>query len=85
MLARAEDRGELRPGLDYELIIDLLFGPLNLRWLLTGQPVTEQGANDLADLVVAAVGRPPTEATPTAWPPWSCPGPPGPAPCARLC
>lgn len=66
MLARAEQRGELRPGLDYELIIDLLFGPLQLRWLLTGQPVTERVADDLADLVVAAVGPPPTEARPTA-------------------
>lgn len=41
MLARAERRGELRPGLDPELVLDLLYAPLYLRLLLQHQPIDE--------------------------------------------
>lgn len=56
MLRRAEARGELRPGLDDELVIDLLFGPIYYRLLVSGGRLNAAVADELAELVVAAIG-----------------------------
>ena len=55
MLDRAAGRGELRPDLDHNLVIDLLIGPVYHRLLLTGAPITRRVADHLVDLVLRAV------------------------------
>ncbi|GJM37680.1 MAG: TetR family transcriptional regulator [Acidimicrobiales bacterium] len=51
IVERAIRRGELAPTTDANLIIETVIGPLWLRLLLTGEPITE----DLADEVVRLV------------------------------
>jgi len=41
ILARAQARGDLADGIDFELIIDLLVGPMYWRLLVGHQPITE--------------------------------------------
>jgi len=60
MLDRAASRGELRPGVDYDTVADLLYGPLNNRLLVTGESVDFALADELADLVVRAIGAAPS-------------------------
>jgi AcrR family transcriptional regulator len=48
---RAIERGELPPDTDPNLVIETLIGPLWIRLLLTGEPIT----NDLADRVAELV------------------------------
>ena len=57
MLARAATRGELRPGLDVDLVVDMLSGPIYHRLLITGGPVTPRVAGELADLVLTAISK----------------------------
>jgi AcrR family transcriptional regulator len=57
MLDRAAARGELRAGIDYDVVADLLVGAIYNRLLVTGQPITVRVADKLADLVVRAVSR----------------------------
>jgi AcrR family transcriptional regulator len=51
LIDRGIERGELRPGIDYELAHDLLFGPIYYRLLLSGSPLDA----DLAERIVDAV------------------------------
>ncbi|SET35927.1 DNA-binding transcriptional regulator, AcrR family [Geodermatophilus poikilotrophus] len=64
VFARAEARGELRPGLAGTVTAEALMAPLVQRWLITGHPVTR----DYADEVLADVALPLLRATcgPTA-------------------
>jgi AcrR family transcriptional regulator len=55
VLRRARARGELRPGLDYRLIIETLIGGLFVRLLLTREPVDEAVTEHLVDLVLAGI------------------------------
>ena len=55
VLDRARTRGELAPDVDDHLVIDLLFGPLHHRLLVTGQPLTPRVADRLSELVVRAI------------------------------
>jgi AcrR family transcriptional regulator len=55
LLERAEARRELRPGLDRDLVIDLVCGPVYTRLLLTGAPVTRRVTDQLIELVLRAV------------------------------
>ena len=48
-------RGELRPGLDYDVVADLLYGPFYSRLLFTGQAIDLDMADELADVVVRAI------------------------------
>jgi AcrR family transcriptional regulator len=48
-------RGELRPGLDYELIHDLLFGPVYYRLLLSGSPLDAGLAERIVDAVMPSL------------------------------
>lgn len=64
VLERAEQRGELRRGLDYDLVADLLIGPMYNRLLVTGRPVTPAVADHLAELVLTAISAAPRPARP---------------------
>ena len=55
MLDRAERRGELRKGLDHDLVADLLTAPIYHRVLITGGPISRGFADKLVDLVLEAV------------------------------
>ena len=52
VLRRGIERGDLRPGLDVELALDVLGGPLFYRLLVTGGPIDEQLAEGVADLIL---------------------------------
>jgi len=58
VLARAQARGELRPGLDYRLTIETLIGALYVRLLLTREPVDAALAERAVDLIVAGIAAP---------------------------
>jgi AcrR family transcriptional regulator len=53
VLERGVERGDLRADFDRELALDVLGGPLFYRLLITGGPIDEQLAEDVADLVLA--------------------------------
>lgn len=53
IVERAVEREELPPGADPNLIIESLIGPLWVRLLLTGEPVTDELADRVAELVAA--------------------------------
>lgn len=50
-LERAVERGEVSPGIDLDLVVDQLVGPVYYRVLVTGQPVS----TDITDALVADV------------------------------
>lgn len=52
---RAADRGELVDGLDTEVVVDCLTGPLFTRLLVTGRPLTPALAEQVVDVVLAGV------------------------------
>jgi AcrR family transcriptional regulator len=52
VLRRGVERGDLRPNLDIELVLDVLAGPLFYRLLVTGGPIDEQLAEGVADLIL---------------------------------
>jgi AcrR family transcriptional regulator len=51
LVDRGIERGDIRSGVDYELVHDLLFGPVYYRLLLSGAPLDPE----LADRIVGAV------------------------------
>ncbi|MEU4423479.1 TetR/AcrR family transcriptional regulator [Actinoplanes sp. NPDC024001] len=54
-LRAGQAAGQARPGLDLDLTVELLFGPLYHRWLLRNGPLTEAYADDLVDLAMSAI------------------------------
>jgi AcrR family transcriptional regulator len=56
VFARAEARGELRHGLDHEVAIDMLVGPIFTRRLVTRLPVTAEHATAVLDLLLPVFG-----------------------------
>jgi len=56
LLQRGIERGELRPDLDVEIAVDLLFGPIYYRLLMSGEPLTN-AFNDRLVRAVMAYGR----------------------------
>jgi AcrR family transcriptional regulator len=52
VFTRAAARGELRDGLDHDLAIDLLVGPIFTRRLITRGPLTRKHANALLDVLL---------------------------------
>ena len=52
---RAQERGELRDGLDAPTVLELLFAPINMRALFTGEPIDEEYCRTISDLVWRAV------------------------------
>ena len=55
MLNRAIDRGEIPPGTDQEVALDLLFGAAYHRLLHGHRPLTDKFARQVVDLVVAGM------------------------------
>ncbi|MFJ9722770.1 TetR/AcrR family transcriptional regulator [Streptomyces sp. NPDC101209] len=55
VLARAGERGELRPGLDHRLVFEALMGPLHMRLLLTREPLDETFLDGVVELVLAGI------------------------------
>lgn len=54
-LATARKEGRLREGLDLDVAVELLVGPLFHRWLLGTKPLTRRYADKLADAALAAL------------------------------
>lgn len=52
VLRRGIDRGDLRPDVDFELVLDVLGGPLFYRLLITGGPIDEQLAEGVTELIL---------------------------------
>jgi len=53
LLQRGIERGELRSDLDTEIAIDLLFGPIYYRLLVSGEPLTRAFIDRLVRAVMA--------------------------------
>jgi AcrR family transcriptional regulator len=64
ILQRGAARGDLRPDTDLDLVIDLIYGPVYHRVLLTGLPVDDQFIDGLIDHVLAAIAAPRPPAQP---------------------
>ncbi|MEO3741873.1 TetR/AcrR family transcriptional regulator [Plantactinospora sp. B5E13] len=47
--------GQVRPDVDLDQVVELLFGPIYHRWLLRTGPLTEAYADGVVDLALAAV------------------------------
>ncbi|MET8065547.1 TetR/AcrR family transcriptional regulator [Micromonospora sp. NPDC005686] len=54
-LEAAREAGQVSPDAPLDLVVELLFGPLYHRWLLRNGPLTDDYADGIVDLVVAAV------------------------------
>lgn len=52
---RARRRGELRDGVDVATVLEMLFAPINMRALFTGEPVDDYYCRHLSELVWRAV------------------------------
>jgi AcrR family transcriptional regulator len=63
VLDRGVARGDLRPSLDRELALDLLFGPLFHRYLLTGEQLDERLARRIVDVVLRGLAPTPARTT----------------------
>ncbi|MFI5047537.1 MAG: TetR/AcrR family transcriptional regulator [Acidimicrobiia bacterium] len=57
VLQRYVDRGELDPDVDLAFVYDLLVGPLFMRAVVWGQPLTAEAVERSVDIVLAAYGR----------------------------
>jgi AcrR family transcriptional regulator len=56
ILERATERGEIAPGTDLELLIDVVYGVLWYRLFVDHAPLNEKAGRQLTDLVMRAVG-----------------------------
>ncbi|MGW8375239.1 TetR/AcrR family transcriptional regulator [Streptomyces sp. ODS28] len=59
VLQRAEERGELRPGVNHRLAFETLIGPLHVRLLLTRDALTREFVEDVVDLVLTGIAAEP--------------------------
>ncbi len=55
VIDRAIQRGELPASADANLIIETVIGPLWVRLLLTGEPITEELADHVVELITAGI------------------------------
>lgn len=55
VIERAAARGELVDGLDTEVVVDCLTGPLFTRLLVTGRPLSTELAEQILDVVLGGV------------------------------
>lgn len=58
IVERAIRRGELPQSADANLIIEAVIGPLWMRLLLTGEPITDEFADHVVHLVIDGICRP---------------------------
>ena len=63
VLERWRDRGALRPDADVELLMDMINGPLFYRFLLRGEPVSEQVCGDVLDILLRGMATDPVRPT----------------------
>jgi AcrR family transcriptional regulator len=56
-LAAGQDAGQIRAGVDLDVAAELFMGPLYHRWMLGTGPLTEDYADDLVDLAMAALSK----------------------------
>ena len=56
VLDRAARRGEVRQGVDADLVFDILAGALYYRSAVLGRPATEAVVDDLTELILRAIG-----------------------------
>ena len=63
VLKRGVRRGDLRRGLDLELALDVLAGPIFYRLLITGGPIDERLAEGVVELIMAGFARTPKRET----------------------
>jgi AcrR family transcriptional regulator len=61
LISQAVAAGQLPPGTDPELLIDMILGTITYRWLTTGMPVTRQAAGQTADAILALAAAAPTD------------------------
>ena len=59
LIERGIARGEIRPDVDVEVVADLLGGPIVMRTLITGMPVTPRLARQIVALVLDGVSAAP--------------------------
>lgn len=59
MLERALARGELRPGLDLQIALDLAMGPIYVRTLITRQPIDDAFIEQYVDMLLGGVAASP--------------------------
>lgn len=52
---RARERGELRDGVEATTALELLFAPINMRALFTGEPIDDRYCRTVGDLVWRAI------------------------------
>ncbi len=57
IFSRAESRGELRPGLSGTVTAEAITAPFVQRWLVSGQPVTNEYADEVLSQVVMPLLR----------------------------
>jgi hypothetical protein len=55
MIDRAVERGEVSPGADPDVVLDLLYGPAYHRLLQSHLPLSDRFAQAVVDTVVAGV------------------------------
>ena len=55
VVERARQRGELRDGVDAPTVLELLFAPIKMRALFTGEPVDDDYCRTVSELVWRAV------------------------------
>lgn len=58
LVERAVARGQARPGIDLDLVVDLLVAPLYYRLMVSGQPVGDEYVEALVDAVLRDVAAP---------------------------
>jgi len=56
LIERGIARGEIRPDADVEVVADVLVGPVIMRTLITGRPITPRLARQIVTLVLDGVG-----------------------------
>ncbi len=54
---RAHEREEIRSGVNPETSLEMLFAPINMRILYTGETVTDEYCRTLADMVFRSIAR----------------------------
>lgn len=52
---RARERGELRDEVEATTALELLFAPINMRALFTGEPIDDRYCRTVGDLVWRAI------------------------------
>ena len=57
VLARAKRRGEVRPGVNDDLVFDMLAGSLYYRSTVLGRAATKAVSRDLAELILRAIAK----------------------------